>query len=289
MKRLVLLFVIAVAAAGCKIDVDVAVDLHQDETGDIAISIETDEEFERIYGFTNRSFENLVATRGNEIDMPFRVVENEEGNTYTASRAGLSLDELEEILSDLAPGLGRVTISMNDVRLDVDANLRPLPEADDLAPFFRVFDPAEFKDDVDVRLQLTAPGDLRATTADSTAAGTYEFQIPMDRISKNIVLATDLAPQGNGMSIPWGFVALVVAVMVGGAFLISIYSAQDAGEAPNPAAGKTEASSSSAPQTQDHVVPPAKEEPEEDGTTTPEPEATAEAAQVAGPAPPEPA
>ena len=223
MNRLVLIAVVAILTSACRIDVDLSVDLTPTGAGDLAVRVQTDEEFEDLYRLTDREFEDFIATRGAELGLQFVVTEGPNTTTYEAHAAGIPAETLANLLGRLSPGLATVSISPTDNALELDADVAPLPEGDDYAPFFRDFDPAELAGSVDVNITVTVPGEADASTADSVTADGLHWVLPFSSESTQVFVRTILEPS-EGTSIPWGAVFLTLVLVGGAVFLYLVRS-----------------------------------------------------------------
>ena len=164
MKRVAALLLFGLLASACRIDVDLRLNLQPDGSGDLDLNITTDEEFERLYRFTNAELEEFIVLSGQDIGLDFEVTEGT-NKTYHADAPGLSPESIQRVLENLIPDLGTVDINAVEETLVFSGDFRPLPESQILDPFFENFDAAELSESAGITLTITVPGDVEISSA----------------------------------------------------------------------------------------------------------------------------
>ncbi len=222
MKRAVFLVLLGLIASACRIDVDLRVDLNRDGSGNLDLTVTTDQEFERNFGLTGDVFEEFMVQRGGDIGLPFAVIDGAE-KQYIATAEGLSAESIDRVLERLVPNLGTVDITADEETFVFTGDLQPLPDADILRPFFDQFDAALLAESADITVTLTVPGEVDVSSASQVEGNQLTYEIPFDNQPVRIFARTRLASE-NGGSFPW---ALTILLLVGAgalAFLIAIRS-----------------------------------------------------------------
>ncbi|MGI9648968.1 MAG: hypothetical protein ACR2OI_10650 [Acidimicrobiia bacterium] len=223
MKRFALIALLAIAASACTIDVKLGIDLNPDGSGVMDVEIATDEEFLDLYRLTGREFEDLIATRGSEVGLAFTVVPGPV-TRFTATSPRVSAQTLENMLEELAPGIGEVTISRNETTLEFDASLNPLTSIDDIAPYFSEpdSDPGQFTNDATVVVKLSIPGEVRSSTGSGSSGSELTFTVPFAE-SDSRLFATSMLEK-ESPTIPWVLILVVAIMLLALAFLLLVRS-----------------------------------------------------------------
>lgn len=220
MKRVAALLLFGLLASACRIDVDLRLNLQPDGSGDLDLNITTDEEFERLYRFTNAELEEFIVLSGQDIGLAFEVTEGT-NKTYHADAPGLSPESIQRVLENLIPDLGTVDINAVEETLVFSGDFRPLPESQILDPFFENFDAAELAESAGITLTMTVPGDVEISSASQREGNTLTYEIPFDYDPIRVFARTRLIPEGSG-AFPWGLTILAVVVVGALAFLVSV-------------------------------------------------------------------
>lgn len=221
MRRLALIALLTWIASACTLDINIGIDLEDNGSGSVAVEVLADEEFHQLYQLTDRDFEDLIASRGNDVGLKFDVTP---GTTirYSAASSEVPAETLAGILEGLAPGIGEITVSRSESDLQFDGVLSPLPSISDVAPYFVDTDPSQFEDDVNVTVRMTIPGEVSTSTGTKTGSEEFTWSIPFSDSETRILARSVLVAEGS--SVPWTLVILLVTVTVSIGFLVAIRS-----------------------------------------------------------------
>ncbi len=220
-RRAALIALLALAASSCSIDIGIDISLQQDGSGSLAVDIDVDDEFIDLYRLTGREFEDLIATRGPSLGLPFTVTPGTV-TRYTASTNVVSADTLAQILEGLAPGIGEVEIAAEEGTLQFDGRLNPLTGIADVAPYFVDESPLQFSDAVDVTVSLAMPGEIDSTTGSNSQSGPLTWTVPFSDSETRLFASSVL--ESPGRPIPWTLIAVAITLIFAVGFLISVKS-----------------------------------------------------------------
>lgn len=221
MRRAALIALLALAASACSLDIDIGLSLDRDGSGTMSVDVAANEEFIDLYRLTGRDFEDLLATRGPALGIPFTVSPGAV-TRYRAETGVVSAETLAGILEGLAPGIGEVTISANSGALEIDGRLNPVTGIADVAPYFAEEDPLQFGDAVDVTVTLAMPGEIDSSTGTRSEDGGLTWTIPFSDSESRLFARSVLETEGRAF--PWTLVAVAATLALALGFLIAIRS-----------------------------------------------------------------
>ena len=230
MKRLIPLILLALVLTACKIRIDVALEIAEDETGAFELAISLDQEMR-----------DLLSQSGNDqppIDdnlpegwISEAFVDGEfEGTRATSTFS--SFDDLSERLNDIvddgfgnaatAPDfLSQLQLSREGDSFTFSADLTGLEEGLDTAIGGAAgdsggVDPSAFLAElVDIRVVLTMPGDIVTSNADATAGSTLTWNLSVLDDGKTLTAeSTTASPIEPSSVIPVIAVGLMIFAIV---------------------------------------------------------------------------
>ncbi len=221
MRRAALIALLALAASACTIDIDVGISLNPDGSGSVAVDVAADEEFHQLYRLTQREFEDLIATRGSETGLAFTVTPGPVTRS-SAERGPVDAQTLTGILEDLAPGIGQISIARDEGALEIDGQLNALTSIDDVVPYFAGSDPAQFSDDVAVRVTVAKPGEVESSTATSVQDEALSWELPFSDSGTRLFASSIIDREGGRVSLTTAIAVGTLIVAIG--FLVVIRS-----------------------------------------------------------------
>jgi len=263
-RRAALIALLALAASACTIDVNVGITLDTTGSGSVSVDIAADEEFLQLHQFTNREFEDLIASRGAALGLAFTVTPGDT-TLYSARSAVVSAKDIAAILEGLAPGIGTISITTSPEALVFDAPLNPLTTIDDLFPYFEGQDPAQFGDNVNVTVSLEMPGEIASSTGLLDGNGRPTWTIPFSDAGSRVFARSVLEKEGRVL--PWTIAIVGTTIVLAVGFLITIRSNLPKSEEPGPATPAAQPPSRSRPPEKQKVGPDAT--PPEDQPVAP--------------------
>jgi hypothetical protein len=243
-RRLALIVVGLVALSACRLEVTVSVEMEPDGTGIVTLVATADDELvARVPDLIDDLRLDDATANGWRVDGPTQVEGG--GLTITLAHDFNSKDELANVLNSIGPPLTQMAAARNTENEQTtnaingelvlpngfesfaDADLIQavggLPFADEFAATGAT--PA---DSLSFTFRVALPGELiSAETGTEVDDGVIEWTAPLDGTSVNLYTATVQRPAGSGGE--WAaplstaaFVALVVWVVVAGAFIVFV-------------------------------------------------------------------